>query len=156
KVKAAVVFSSGFAEVSEEMRPAQDELSAMARAGDLALLGPNCLGYTNYVDGFTAFFANAAVVPKVASERDPALAIISQSGGFMGHLRQAFEGRGLPTSYTISPGNEAGLDLVDFIDFLAEDRATRAIVIYAEHIRRPMEFLAAAERARQAGKPIVM
>jgi len=156
KVRAAVVFSSGFAEVSEEMRPAQDELSAIARAGDLALLGPNCLGYTNYVDGFTAFFAHAAVVPKVASERDPALAIISQSGGFMGHLRQAFEGRGLPTSYTISPGNEAGLDLVDFIDFLTEDRATRAIVIYAEHIRRPMEFLAAAERARQAGKPIIM
>src|SRR5262249_3771088 len=71
KVRAAVIFSSGFAEVSEAMRPAQDELSAMARAGDLALLGPNCLGYTNYVDGFTAGFAHAAVVPPVSSERDP-------------------------------------------------------------------------------------
>ena len=77
------------------------------------------------------------MVPRVASERDPALAVISQSGGFMGHLRQAFEGRDLPTSYTISPGNEAGLDLVDFIEFLTDDRATRAIVIYVEHIRRP-------------------
>jgi acyl-CoA synthetase (NDP forming) len=156
KVRAAVVFSSGFAEVSEDMRPAQEELSKMARAGDVALLGPNCLGYTNYVDGFTAGFAHAAVVPRVASERDPALAVISQSGGFMGHLRQAFEGRDLPTSYTISPGNEAGLDLVDFIEYLTDDRATRAIVIYVEHIRRPAEFLAAAERARRAGKPIVM
>src|SRR5262249_58031217 len=88
KMKAAVVFSSGFAEVSEEMRPAQDELSAMARAGDLALLGPNCLGYTNYVDGFTAGFAHAAVVPRVASERDPALAGVFQSRGVLGHLRQ--------------------------------------------------------------------
>jgi acyl-CoA synthetase (NDP forming) len=156
KVRAAVVFSSGFAEVSEEMRPLQNELSAMAREGDLALLGPNCLGYTNYVDGFTAFFANAAEVPKVASARDPALAIVSQSGGFMGHLRQAFEGRGLPTSYTVSPGNEAGLDLVDFIDFLTQDAATSAIVIYAEHIRRPAAFMAAADRARRAGKPIIM
>ena len=121
KVRAAVVFSSGFAEVSEDMRPAQEELSEMARAGDVALLGPNCLGYTNYVDGFTAGFAHAAVVPRVASERDPALAVISQSGGFMGHLRQAFDGRDLPTSYTISPGNEAGLDIVDFVDFLTED-----------------------------------
>ena len=139
KVRAAVVFSSGFAEVSEEMRPLQNELSAMARDGDVALLGPNCLGYTNYVDGFTAGFAHAAVVPKVASARDPALAVVSQSGGFMGHLRQAFDGRGLPTSYTISPGNEAGLDIVDFVDFFTEDAATSVIVIYVEHIRRPAD-----------------
>jgi acyl-CoA synthetase (NDP forming) len=156
KVKAAVVFSSGFAELSEDMRPLQDEISAMARNGDVALLGPNCLGYTNYVDGFAASFTHPAEVPRVASERDPALAVISQSGGFMGHLRQAFEGRDLPTAYTVSPGNEAGLDLVDFIDFLTEDRATRAIVLYAEHIRRPAAFLAAAQRARAAGKPIIM
>ena len=98
----------------------------MARDGDVAMLGPNCLGYTNFVDGFTAGFAHAAVVPKVASARDPALAMVSQSGGFMAHLRQAFEGRNLPTSYTISPGNEAGLDLVDFIDFFTVDKATSA------------------------------
>ena len=156
KVRAAVVFSSGFAEVSEEMRPLQNELSAMARDGDVALLGPNCLGYTNYVDGFTAGFAHAAVVPKVASARDPALAVVSQSGGFMGHLRQAFDGRGLPTSYTISPGNEAGLDIVDFVDFFTEDAATSVIVIYVEHIRRPAAFMAAANRARRAGKPIIL
>src|SRR5262249_61263550 len=123
KVKAAVVFSSGFAEVSEDMRPAQDELSAMARTGDVALLGPNCLGYTNYVDGFTAGFAHAAVVPRVASERDPALAVISQSGGVLGDLRPALESRGPPASHTDPPRNQARPRLVGFLHHLTHEPA---------------------------------
>ena len=74
----------------------------------------------------------------------------------MAHLRQAFDGRNLPTSYTVSPGNEGGLDLVDFVEFLTTDKSTKAIVLYAEHIRRPAEFLVAAKAARarrQAGHP---
>lgn len=154
KVSAAVIFASGFAEFGNA--DAQDEIARMARDGGVAVLGPNCLGYANHVDGFTASFTNVAPVPRIESDRDPALAIISQSGGFMGHLRQAFEGRDLPVSYTISPGNEAGLDLVDFLDFLTIDPTTRAVVIYAEDIRRPAEFLAAAGRARAAGKPVIV
>jgi acetate---CoA ligase (ADP-forming) len=59
-------------------------------------------------------------------------------------------------SYVISTGNEAGLEGIDFLQFLAEDRATRVIAIYCEEIRRPAEFLAACRRARAAGKPIVL
>src|SRR5882757_395022 len=49
KVGGAVIFASGFAEVGE--RAMQDEISAIAQAGGLALLGPNCLGYQNFLDG---------------------------------------------------------------------------------------------------------
>jgi acyl-CoA synthetase (NDP forming) len=152
KVRAVVVFASGFAEAGN--RPAQDELTRIAEAGGIAMLGPNCLGYTNFVDGLQIGFASATPVAKLVS--DGAIAIISQSGGFMAHLRQAFDGRNLLTSYTVSPGNEGGLDLVDFVEFLTQDKATSAIVLYAEHVRRPAEFLAAARAARNAGKPIVM
>ena len=76
--------ASGFAEVGEDMRPAQEELSKMARDGDVALLGPNCLGYTNYVDGLHGrLCACARWCRRVASAREPALAMVSQSGGFM-------------------------------------------------------------------------
>jgi len=154
KVRAVVVFASGFAEAGN--RKAQDEIAKIAADGGIAMLGPNCLGYTNYVGGLQIGFASAQPVPKIGDTKDPAIAIISQSGGFMGHLRQAFEGRYLPTSYTVSPGNEGGLDVVDFIEFLTADKATRAIVLYAEHIRRPMEFLVAAKAARDAGKPVIL
>lgn len=153
-VRAATVFASGFAEFGNT--EGQEAIAKIAREGGVALLGPNCLGYTNFIDGLQIGFASAAAVQKVEDARDPAIAIISQSGGFMSHLRMAFDGRNLPASYMISPGNEAGLDLVDFLEFLTADKTTKAIVLYAEYVRRPMEFLAAAKAARAAGKPIIM
>jgi acyl-CoA synthetase (NDP forming) len=154
KVGGAVIFASGFAEVGE--RAAQDEISAIAREGGLALLGPNCLGYQNFIDGLAIGFTGGTALPRLKPEGDPALAIISQSGGLGGHLRLAFEHRDLQVSYSISTGNEAGLDLADFIDFLIDDKATRVIVIYVEEVRYPAEFLAAASRALARGKPILM
>jgi acyl-CoA synthetase (NDP forming) len=154
KVKAAVVFASGFAEVGNTA--AQEELQKIAAAGDISMLGPNCLGYSNFVDGLQIGFASASPVANLVGANDSAIAILSQSGGFMAHLRQAFEGRNIPTSYTISPGNEAGPDLVDFIEYFILDKATKAIVLYAEDIRRPNEFLAVAKKARAAGKPVIM
>ena len=74
----------------------------------------------------------------------------------LGHFQRAADGLGLPLSYVISTGNEAGLEGTDFIEFLAEDRSTRVIALYCEQIRRPAEFLAACRRARAAGKPIVL
>ena len=56
----------------------------------------------------------------------------------------------------MSTGNEAGLDLADFIDFFTADKATDAIIVYVEEVRQPAEFLAAAARARAAGKPVLM
>jgi acyl-CoA synthetase (NDP forming) len=154
KVRAAVVFASGFAEFGN--REGQEAISKIARDGGIAMLGPNCLGYTNFVDGLQIGFASAQAIPKIPNTRDPAIAIISQSGGFMAHLRLAFDGRNLPVTYTVSPGNEGGLDIVDFVEFLTTDKATKAIVLYAEHIRRPAEFLAAARAARAAGKPVIL
>jgi acyl-CoA synthetase (NDP forming) len=154
RVKAAVIFSSGFAETGE--RAAQDELSRIARDGNVAILGPNCLGYTNYVDGVAIGFAGASKVPMIESDRDPAVAIVSQSGGLAGHIRQALAARDIPTSYNISTGNEAGLGLAEFIDFFSRNEKTKAIIVYVEEFRQTEKFVAAAARAADAGKPILM
>lgn len=154
KVKAVVVFASGFAEIGE--RAKQDELTRIAQEGGVALLGPNCLGYTNFIEGFQAGFVSATKVPKMNPGRDPATAILSQSGGLMAHVRMGLELRDLPVSYTISTGNEAGLGLPDFIDFFVADPATKLIVIYVEEVHEPQAFMEAAARARAAGKPVMM
>jgi acyl-CoA synthetase (NDP forming) len=74
----------------------------------------------------------------------------------LGHFQRATDGRGIPLTYVISTGNEAGLETTDFLDFLVDDRATRVIVAYCEEIRRPQAFLAVIRRARAAGKPMVL
>ena len=154
KVKAVVIFASGFAEVGERAR--QDEIAKIAHDGGIALLGPNCLGYTNFIDGFQAGFVSSTKIPRMVGGRDPGTAILSQSGGLMSHVRLGLELRDLPVSYTISTGNEAGLGLPDFVDFFVADPATKLIIVYVEEVRDPQGFMQAAARARAAGKPVMM
>ena len=74
KVKAVAVLASGFAEVGD--RSSQDEIARIARDGGIALLGPNCFGYTNFVDGFHAAFVAVAKVPRLNPGRVPARQIV--------------------------------------------------------------------------------
>ena len=151
KVGSALVFAAGFAEVGDYAT--QDAVSATARAAGLAIVGPNCLGITNNVDGLWLhmLFARQAI-----RGVENGVAIVGQSGGLLGHFQRAADGRGVPVSYVISSGNESGLEGTDFLEFLVEDRATRVIVLYCEEIRRPQAFLAAIRSARIAGKPVVL
>jgi acyl-CoA synthetase (NDP forming) len=151
KVGSAMVFAAGFAEVGDTAT--QDAVTNTARAAGLAVVGPNCLGVTNNVDGMTLhmLFAREAL-----RGVEGGVAFVGQSGGLLGHFQRATDGRGIPLSYVISTGNEAGLESTDFLEFLAEDRATRVIALYCEQIRRPAKFLAACRRARAAGKPVVL
>lgn len=156
KVKVAVVFASGFAEIGGDGEGEQQRIGEIARAGNLALVGPNCLGYTNFVDGFAAGFASSQPTPKLPEGTRGAVAIVAQSGGLGGHLQSAFGARNVPVSCWISTGNEVDLGLADFIRYLLDDPVTQVITLYAEHIRRPQEFLDIAREAMQRGKPIVM
>src|SRR5262245_13944716 len=151
KVGSALIFAAGFAEVGDYAN--QDTLAASARAGGLAVVGPNCLGVTNNVDGIWLHMLYAREAKRGVTG---GVAFVGQSGGLLGHFQRATDGRGIPLSYVISTGNEAGLEGTDFLEFLIDDRATRVIVAYCEEIRRPQAFLAAIRRARDAGKPVVL
>jgi acyl-CoA synthetase (NDP forming) len=154
KVGAALVFAAGFAEMGD--RSIQEEVSTLAREGGLAIVGPNCLGFTNNVDGLILHMIYAQAAPRRQPGSAPGLALIGQSGGMLGHMQRAAEARNLPLSYVVSTGNEAGLDAADFVEFLVDDEATRVIVLYTEQIKRPAAFLAACARARAAGKPMAL
>ena len=154
KVGSAMVFAAGFAEVGEQAM--QDEIAKAARNGGLAIVGPNCLGVTNNVDGVMLHMLFAREALRFGPGSKPGLAFVGQSGGMLGHFQRAADGRGTPLSYVISTGNEIGLESTDFIEFLADDAATSVLVVYTEQVRRPREFLAAIRRCRSAGKPVIL
>jgi acetate---CoA ligase (ADP-forming) len=151
KVGAALIFAAGFAEAGDPAT--QDAVASTARAAGLGVVGPNCLGVTNNVDGLMLHMLFAQEALRGVTD---GVAIIGQSGGLLGHFQRACDGRGIPLSYVISTGNEAGLDTTDFLDFLVDDPSTRVIVAYCEELRRPQTFLAALRRARAANKPVVL
>ncbi|MEP9355838.1 acetate--CoA ligase family protein [Xanthobacter sp. KR7-65] len=156
RIGSAIVFASGFAETGDAGREAQERIGALVRESGMVVVGPNCLGFTNYAAGFSITFVGVNKVPSMAEGTTDAVAIVSQSGGLANHLRHGLTSRGVAVSYNISTGNEMDLGLGDFVDHLVDDVSTRVIMIYAEDIRRPDAFLRAAARARAAGKPLVM
>jgi acetate---CoA ligase (ADP-forming) len=151
KVGSAMIFAAGFAEVGDHTT--QEAVTNIARAAGLAVVGPNCLGVLNNVDGM---MLNMLYAREARRGVEGGVSFVGQSGGLIGHFQRAADGRGLPLAYAISSGNEGGLENTDYLEFLADDPATRVITIYCEQIRRPAEFLAACRRARAAGKPVVL
>ncbi|VCU70378.1 succinyl-CoA synthetase subunit beta [Pigmentiphaga humi] len=152
-VGAAVVFASGFAELGEAGRSAQEQLAAIARRYGIAVLGPNCLGFLNFSDGVPLTFEP---VQPPAPRSGPRIGIVAQSGAMSGNLRQAFLGRGLGVSFSISTGNEAVLSTEDFLGALVEAPDVDAFAVFVEMLRKPSAFLRVAARARELRKPIVL
>ncbi|TWG54023.1 acetate--CoA ligase family protein [Aminobacter sp. J44] len=154
EIAAVVVYTSGFAEAGDEGRRQQEELSAICRENGIALLGPNCMGYTNYVDGIPLTFEPVEVAGvKEGSKR---VAIIAQSGATAANMRFAMHARAIDVSYVIATGNEATLGAEHFVDFLLDDEQNAVIGVYVEQIRNPGLFIAAARKARSKGVPIVL
>jgi acetate---CoA ligase (ADP-forming) len=153
KAGAVVVFASGFAELDDEGRAAQDEIAAIARAAGIAMLGPNCLGFVNYLDNLAVPFS--PFQPE-SDPPPPKVAFISQSGGTPTVARFSLAAKRIGVTYQISTGNEAVLGVEDFLGPMIDDDRNAVIALFCEQIRDPQRFLAAAARARERGKPIVM
>ena len=93
---------------------------------------------------------------RVRALRPGSVGVVFQSGGTFQFWLQQASMRGLDFSYAVSSGNELDLDLADYISFLVDDEHTRIIACLVEGIRRPQAFMAAAEKALEARKPIVL
>ncbi len=142
----AVCFAAGFAETGEEGARMQAALNEAA--GDMAIIGPNCYGFLNYLDG-------VALWPdEFGSKRcERGAAVIMQSGNIAINL--TMQQRGIDFAYVISIGNKSVLSLDQYIDaLLADDRVT-AIGLHIEGLRDVAAFSAAAIRALEKGVPIV-
>lgn len=141
----AVCFAAGFAEIGDGSLQA----ALTAAAGpDMALVGPNCTGVVNYLDGV------AAIVSDHGFER-PArgVAIAAQSGTITTNMIGS--ARTIPVAYMLSIGNQAVLDMADYVDVALDDPRVTALVLYLEGLRDAEAFARAAAKALAKGVPIV-
>ncbi|MFV3075351.1 acetate--CoA ligase family protein [Niveispirillum fermenti] len=151
-VGGAIVFAAGFREAGEEGAREQEEIAEICRAGGLALLGPNCMGFANYASGAALSFESLEFQPLAAG---PHMAIVAQSGAMASNIRSALLARGARISHVVSTGNEAVVRIDHVIRHLVAEGAS-LIAAYIEQIRDPAAFLSAARMAREAGRPLVM
>ncbi len=150
-IRNAVLLASGYAELGDHGRALQTRLTAKARAADINLIGPNCVGFVNYVHR-TPVFTITPPLPILAG----GLAIISQSGAVGTLAHQYAHRQGIGLSYIVTTGNEAVVDIGRVIAHMADDPDTHSIAVFVEAVRDVDSFRAGAKRARAAGKPLVV
>ncbi|MGB3716794.1 MAG: acetate--CoA ligase family protein [Candidatus Promineifilaceae bacterium] len=142
----AICYATGFTEAGEE--GSELEARLLEASGDMPLIGPNCYGLLNYLNG-------AMLWPDQQGGRrvDEGVAIITMSSNVGFNL--TMQRRGLPIAYMISLGNKLKFDLHDAIHtFARQDRVT-ALGLFVETLPDPKAFEEAVNFARELGKPIV-
>jgi len=143
--KTAIVLTAGLGQGAGSLA---DNLLTTARAAGLRLVGPNCLGVLSPAVNMNASFATR--LPPAGS-----LALVSQSGAIAAGIVEWAQQRRVGFSGIVSLGEAIDIDFADCLDYFAEDRATRAILLYVESIRNARKFMSAARRAARI-KPVIV
>lgn len=145
----AVIFASGYGETgTPQGHQNEKELLQKAKELDIAVMGPNCAGYVNYVDNIQAF---AFISEK--RERKGNVGVISQSGQLCLSMMDCPSMR---FSYNISAGNAKGIQMEDYMEFLVEDEDTKVISLYIEGIKNAGKFVDVLNKAAAKKKPVVV
>jgi len=148
-VRAAIVITAGFKEIGNVA--GEEELKAIAKEYNIALIGPNCLGVISAVSNMNASFANS--MPKRGK-----IGFLSQSGAVCTAVLDSAETLGVGFSHFVSTGNKAVLDEAELLEYFLRDANTEVIGMYIEDIAQPQKLAAILKAMRQAGqhKPIVV
>jgi len=154
KVKAAIVFTSGFAEIGGAGIKYQEDMAKLARESNITLCGPNCMGIFNAQNAMTAGFVISELPGKVIVPNF--FGFISQSGGFGAVMHAIASERGIGFTYFVSSGNEADLQFADYLAYMVDDASTKVIGGYLEGIKDGRKLFQAAEMALQAQKPVIL
>jgi acetyltransferase len=148
KITSVIIISSGFKEAGESGQELEAKIARAAREYGIALLGPNCLGVIDSQTDFNASFA-AQKPPKGK------IAFLSQSGALGTAILDLAITHNIGFSKFISLGNEAQLTEIEFLEYLAHDQDTEAILIYLEKLSNGPEFMRLCAEITKT-KPVVV
>ncbi|MCY0857475.1 acetate--CoA ligase family protein [Cupriavidus sp. D39] len=152
KARAAVIYSSGFAELGEAGAAQQRKLVERARVGGLRLFGPNTQGVANFRDGAILHFST--MINEEAGQDGP-VAIVSQSGAGSSIVYGGLRRKGIGVRYMVATGNEADITAAEVLRAVAADPEIRVLLLYIESLKDPAVLAQAARIAHQRDIPIL-
>ncbi len=153
-VGGVVIFASGYLETGKADRiEQQHRLTKIARDTGIRIIGPNCMGFGNFIRNAVVSFAKSEF--KRLGGEAPGIGVVSQSGAMGFGLAQGMM-RGINMSHVITMGNSCDVNVNDAISFLADDPDCRAIACLFEGMTDAEQLMQAGEVARRADKPVLM
>ncbi len=146
-IRMMLILSAGFREIGEEGRRLEDRVIELVRRYDIRLMGPNCLGLIRPDIGLNITFGNN-------NASHGSLALVSQSGAICTAILDWAESNEIGFSAVVSTGIGADLDFGDYLDYLASDPHTKAILLYIEGIKDARRFMSSVRAAARI-KPVI-
>ena len=145
----AICYASGFSEAVKEL-PDGDALQAklVEAAGSMAVVGPNCYGFINMLDGALLWPDQHGMV-----RTDKGVAILTQSSNIACNI--SMQARGLPLAYLMTAGNQAQTGLSALAVAALEDPRVTAVGLHIEGFDDIETLELLARRARELNKPVV-
>lgn len=147
-VRGAIILSAGFREIGEEGAKREAQILQRARAAQMRIIGPNCLGVMSPVTGLNATFARGMA-------RSGNIGLISQSGALLTAVLDWGFAENVGFSHVVSVGSVLDVSWGDLLYYMGDDDRTKAIVLYMESVGNARSFLSAA-REVSLSKPIIV
>ncbi|TCL01585.1 acetyl-CoA synthetase [Shimia isoporae] len=145
----AVCFASGFSEAAAEDASGDDlQAHLVAAAGDMPILGPNCYGVINALDGAVLWPDQHGCAPV-----DRGVAILTQSSNIAINLTN--QQRGVPIAYVATCGNMAQLSQAEIAGAFLDDPRVTAIGLHIEGFTDLRAWETLAAKAFEKGVPVV-
>lgn len=153
KVKATVVFTSGFAEAGPEGAALQQRMTELAQKNDLRILGPNCVGIVNLSKSVMACFANIVDLQPVYPMT---FGFVTQSGAFGTMIFSQAVESGVGFNAFVSVGNEADTEFADYLAYMLANPETKLVGGYLEGAKDGTKLRRAAQTALELKKPVMI
>jgi acetyl-CoA synthetase len=145
----AVCFASGFSEASaEDEGSAALQQALVSAAGEMPILGPNCYGFVNALDG-ALLWPDQHGCKRV----DRGVAILTQSSNIAINL--SMQRRALPISFVVTCGNMAQTSQAEIAMSLLDDPRVTAIGLHIEGFGDTDAWYRVALRACERAVPLV-
>lgn len=145
----AVCFASGFTEsAAEDDKGAELQATLVQAAGEMPVLGPNCYGFINALDGALLWPDQHGCVSV-----DSGVAILTQSSNIAINLSMQL--RGLPIAYVVACGNMAQTSQAQIAIELLDDPRVTAIGLHIEGFGDLTAWHELAVKARAKGVSLV-
>ncbi len=149
-IKFAVVHSAGFAEMGDEGKSLEQETIDIAHKSGIRFVGPNCMGLCCPEIGLNTISSNTRL-----GTLGGGVAFLGQSGWVSENFIGVGNKRGLLFSKVVSVGNQADLNIEDFLEYLGTDEQTKVIGCYIEGIKQGRRFMELIKRISRS-KPVIV
>jgi acetyltransferase len=147
-IRAAFITSAGYGEAGEDGIKAQAELVALGEELGMLLAGPNGQGVVS---------TPAQLCAQIVAPYPPegSIGVASQSGNFVSSFLNWSVQTGVGISRAVSAGNAAAVGVADYLDYYADDPATKVGLAYVEGIEDGRAFYQSV-RSIAERKPLVV